>query len=226
MPKEIPVYGMTETDEDRLEEAVRQAGGGVGGICAAITFDWIERIFAKDNVPIPGSFAQQDLGPLIEGQRAYEAYTLGLQYTEDSLVAYGKTRNIAIKQLETGRIDRADGSFGEKPFPTLAKGKAYLLNFSTGASGPRFGHVAALYRSANGIAIRDQNLGQLKVSTVAELQAQYEHVMMGHYQNEVLAQRARAKRGEGTVTAPEYMFWNMYEVVAPTSPPDQTCVIL
>ena len=63
-------------------------------------------------------------------------------------------------------------------------------------SGPRFGHVAAVYKARAARYPRPER-GPAKSDNIADLKVKYEQVLMRYYRDEVLPQRERARQTGG-----------------------------
>jgi hypothetical protein len=206
MPKEITLYEMSTSDYEELEAVIRAFGAG--GICVAISLDWLERLY-DENAAVPSAFPGQNLVLLAEQQQAYRE--LALKQADDAgLIEYGTSRGFTITRTVGDKIHTS----GEiEPFPELDSDAAgYLLCFGETSYGPKLGHAVALYKDARGVFVRDQNIGQMKTADEGELTEQYQRVMQGHWK-EVNAQReASRKDNRFKVTLPQYRSWTLYNV--------------
>lgn len=208
MPKFTP-FKMSESDYTELETVA--SGHNLGGLCVAISVEWLERIY-KDK-PLPASFAEEKLEALAEQQLTY--FRLAEKASGDTgFIDYCRSRGFAAKKIESGKADYGEIEDFEKVI--LESNTGYILSFSETDIGARKAHVIALYRNVStgqsAVEIRDQNIGQMEVSNEAELLAEYQKVMAGHYAEYKQEYDEAKKNSSVKVTRPHYRRWVLYKV--------------
>ena len=137
MPK-FTSFEMSEADYAKLESVAK--AHTLGGLCVAISLEWLERI-NKDE-PLPTSFAEENLDALAQQQEAYLELA-GQSDGDKGFINYCKTRGIIAEQIRSGKADH--GEIEGFDGIVLEPDTGYILSFSETDIRAQKAHVIALY---------------------------------------------------------------------------------
>ncbi len=201
-----PEFFMGERDYETLRKAAESQG--VGGICTAISVNWLNKKY--HGRPLPRTFAEEDLEELAREQKKY--YGIAMSMSGDKgFIAYSASEGLQAKQVGSDSV-HSSGEIDELENMALENHTGYVLSFSETNIGSQSGHVIALFREGSNIQVRDQNVGQMNVSDMGTLKARYEK-MMEQVWKEYYEQRDLVRTGKQShITVPGYRNWQLFSM--------------
>lgn len=201
-----PEFFMGELDYETLKKACESEG--VGGICTAISVNWLKRKYGGR--PLPRTFEEEALSELAREQKKYYEMAMRMSGNE-GFIAYSESQGFQAKQVGSDSV-HSSGEIDDLEKMALENHTGYVLSFSETNIGSQSGHVIALFREGSNIQVRDQNVGQMNVSDMGTLKARYEK-MMAQVWKEYYEQRDEVRTGKKKyITVPGYRNWQLFSM--------------
>jgi len=190
-------YLNSDTDYEVLQKACADAD--IGGVCTALTVDWFSQILKSGNFNENPVSMPAELKRLVKEHQDYRGKAIK---SSSGMSEYLSGKGMAREQINSGYIVMETGEIGGMDEVELVDGGMYMLDFGDkGSEG--IGHTIGLYKQSKKIIIRDQNVGQQTVETLAELAEKYS-----------LGFADIAKKRKNDMSLPLYRKWTLYQVNA------------